>query len=117
MAKTERAELIRKLHERGLTYDEIGELFAVSRQAVWESAAKDFGDGFRPSVVKKIKYVGLRNWMMENRVTLAELERRCGGRKIRSLTKSDFDPSKKNIDAILAVTGLTYEECFKEDEV
>ena len=113
MAK--RSEIYRSLREKGLTYGEIGDIFGVSKQAVHETVNKS-RDGFRASVVQKIKYKGLRDWMMANRVNIAELERRChsGCKMHRSLT-GPYDPSKKNIDAILKVTGLTYEECFKED--
>ena len=53
-------------------------------------------DKFQPAAVKRVKYAGLRQWML------------------RSLT-GPYEPSKRNIDAILKVTGLTYEECFKEE--
>ena len=114
MAGTMRATLFRSLHEKGLTYEEIGELFDMSRQAAWEIANKS-NDGFRVSTIKKIKYKGLREWMLKNRVNLCELERLCGGMKFATLTRTTYNPSKKNIDAILSVTGLTYEECFKEE--
>ena len=63
----------------------------------------------------KVKYVGLRDWMIENCVTVAELERRCGNLRMLASLTGKSNPSKYTIDAILQVTGLTYEECFKED--
>ena len=115
MAKSKRGELIRAMHEKGFTYEEIGNLLGVSKQCAWEAATKS-KNGFHESVIRKVKYEGLRNWLLDNRVNLSELERRCGGCKLRCVLYSGHDPSKKNIDAILRVTGLTYEECFKEVE-
>lgn len=111
MAK--KLEVYKRLREKGMTYDEIGEVFGITKQAVHDTLSHQ-RDGFREKTILKIKYVGLRNWMLENRITITELEHRCG-RRITSLTHDHYDLSKKNIDAILSVTGLTYEECFKEE--
>ena len=111
---SERGKLIRRLHDKGLTYQEIGEIFGLSKQRVHEIASTNSGDSFHEEAVRKIKYVGLRNWMLANRVKVTELEKGCGGRMHNSLS-GKYEPSKKNIDAILAFTGLTYEECFREE--
>lgn len=73
---------------------------------------------FQMNSVIKIKYAGLRKWMIANEVTVSELERRCCSERTfyHCLISSRNEPSKKTIDAILKTTGLTYEECFKEDE-
>ena len=115
MAKlSKRAGLIRALHDKGLTYEEIGELFGITRQAAHQAASA--GDGFHESSVTKVKYEGLRRWMQDNRVSFSELERRCGSSKLHKTLTGDCEPRKKTIDNILQVTGLTYEECFKEDQ-
>ena len=112
-----RVEVYRRLRDlKGMTYEEIAEIFGVTRQAVHHALTRTPGDNFRESTVRKIRFVGLRNWMLKHRVNLVELEKRCGDKRMACLTNSQFNPSKKNIDAILAATGLTYEECFKEDE-
>ena len=73
---------------------------------------------FQMNAVVKVRYIGLRKWMISNKVTIAELERRCGGERTfyHCLISGRHAPSKKTIDAILRTTGLTYEECFKEDK-
>lgn len=113
---SKRADLVRRLHSKGLTYEEIGEIFGVSKQRVFEIAHSKDGDGFHVNAIVKIKYVGLRNWMLEHRVKISDLEKQCGSRMHKSLT-GECDPSKKNIDKILAITGMTYEECFMEEEI
>lgn len=114
MAK--RVELYRRLREKGMTYEEIGELFGVSKQCVHDAVTKN-RDGFHEAATLKIRYSGLRNWMLENRIGLNDLSKRCGVARERlyhNLVR-ECDPRKNTIDAILAATGLTYEECFKED--
>ena len=112
---TKRSEVIVKLHEMGLTYEQIGDMFGVSKQAIHHASVER--DGFRPSTIGRIKYVGLRNWMFANRCKLSDLEKMVGGsRRLSSCLTGKHEPGKKTIDAILRVTGLTYEECFKEDE-
>lgn len=118
MAK--RGEMYVALHDKGMSYTEIGDIFGVSKQAVQQAIAYYNKTPYLPPVaeelIRKVKYEGLSNWMLANCVTFAELERRCGGVRLRKPLLFEFDPSKKNIDAILRVTGLTYEECFKERE-
>lgn len=109
---SKRAQLIRSMHNKGLTYEEIGDIFGISKQAAYQAA--NAGDGVRDDVIAKIKFTGLRDWMLKHRVGLAELERRCGCR-LRSPLIMNGNPKKNTIDIILAVTGLTYEECFKEE--
>jgi predicted transcriptional regulator len=109
---SKRAIMIRKMRDKGLTYESIGEILGISRQAVHQAA--NAGNGFRISTVDKVKYIGLRKWMTDNGVSVAELERRCGTSRLHHSLIRDVEPRKKTIDAILRVTGLTYEECFKE---
>lgn len=57
------------------------------------------------------KYIGIEG------MSLREFSKKCG---IAASTMSRFlngktDIQKRNIDKILKVTGLTYEECFSEE--
>ena len=114
---SKRAIMIRKMHDEGLTYEAIGNILGISKQAVHQAAypPDNKNDGFRVSTVLKIKYIGLRNWLVANRMNTSELERQCGVSRLGASLIGKCEPSKKSIDAILRVTGLTYEECFKED--
>lgn len=61
------------------------------------------------------KYISLENYMISQGISLREFADRCG---IAPSTMSRFlngktDIQKSNIDKILKVTGLTYEECFE----
>ena len=106
--------IVSRLREEGLTYEQIGRVLGVSKQAAHQSLVPR--DGFRLSTVRKVKYVGLRNWMIENRKNISRLEKEIGKERcLSNCLTGKFEPRKKTIDAILRVTGLTYEECFKED--
>lgn len=111
-----RKEMIESLRGKGLTYEEIGEVLGITKQRVHQIATKGYTDKFHPESVRQIRFVGLRNWMLKNRVKVCELEKMCGLSKIyRSIVTDSYEPSKRTIDAILKVTGLTYEECFREE--
>lgn len=112
-----RSDEIRMMHDNGMTYDEISQYFGVSKQAVHQMAGRRGpGDGLHEGSLRKVKYPGLRNWLLTNRVSVRELERMCGASSFHASLIGNSHPTKKSIDAILAATGLTYEECFKEEE-
>lgn len=112
---SKRGDMIRTMHEKGFTYEEIGQLLGISKQAAHNAAVR-IVKGFNATSVEKVKYTGLRNWMMSNQVSVSELSNRCGYAKMYASIVGESEPSKKYIDSILAVTGLTYEQCFKEED-
>lgn len=113
MAK--RVEIYQALRNKGMTYEEIGQIFGVSRQCVHETICRGT-DNFHKASVMKVKYVGLRNWMLDNRMNIGSLEKLIGNQRLHMAIKNNGNPRKDTIDKILAATGLTYEECFKEEE-
>lgn len=62
------------------------------------------------------KYISIETYIKAQGISLREFSNRCG---IAPSTMSRFlsdntDIQKSNIDKILKVTGMSYEECFKE---
>lgn len=62
------------------------------------------------------KYISIETYMRTQGISLREFSHKCG---IAPSTMSRFlrgktDIQKSNIDKILKVTGMSYEECFKE---
>lgn len=117
-----RSDMYRRDRESGMTLQEIAKKPGVSHQAVAMACSKFNVSYFRPVSEKQCIYPGLRAWMNENKVGQAELIRRMGkgigGRtseRIRCILRGNHDPKKNEIDLMLKVTGLTYEEMFKED--
>ena len=107
-----------KMRKKGMSYQEIADRFGVSHQAINVL----FRDGKRvdrkPRNTHQIKYIGIKKYLETNRISIGKFSNMCG---VNSTTlwrnvigKSDM--LKRNIDKILCVTGMTYEEAFKEDE-
>ena len=118
-----RTEQYRYLREQGLTYQEIATRCGVSHQAVAQACAKEKKSQFRKIMPEDCVYHGLRNWMNENYVSRSELYRRmhngspCRGtvaqeisRKMRGIYRWNMS----EIDAMLDITGMTYEQLFRD---
>lgn len=65
-----------------------------------------------------MKYPAIEKYMKDHNSSLREFARRCGipSSTMCRLLKGDTEPYKSTIDKILAETGLSYEECFREGE-
>lgn len=99
-----------ELRSRGYTYKKIGDEFGVSKQYVFQKIGGD-----RKVICANIMYPNLKIWMENNRYTIRSLGSKIGitqydliRRKL--IGKREFN--KSEIDAILRVTGMSYEECF-----
>jgi transcriptional regulator with XRE-family HTH domain len=108
---------------KGMKYREIAAKHGVSYQAVAQvCAARDEGR-FRPFTEEECAYPNLRNWLNENRVMRNELARRMfgyTGGKYTALISNWISgrnyPTKVNIDKLMSITGLTYEQLFSTDD-
>lgn len=65
-----------------------------------------------------MKYPSIEKYMADHNLSLREFARRCdmSSSTMCRLLNGDTELSKSTIDKILTVTGLSYEECFMEDE-
>lgn len=107
MSKIEQYAALRK---QGMTYDAIAKECGVTRQAVHDSVSrrKNRTTYIKPTVVI---FPGLRQWMAEHHIRVAELER-ITGKHLRQALKTGHI-SNQSIELVLAVTGLTYEQAFR----
>jgi transposase len=108
------------LRKQGLTNKEIAEKLGLSRQTVGQILATYNPSYFRHFDEKGCIYKGLREWLNKNKVSRTELIRRTGylphTTKIERLSlclKGEVEFKKCEIDDILAITGLTYEQAFE----
>ena len=64
-----------------------------------------------------MKYIGIEKYMGIEGISLREFAKKCNMpvSTISRFINGKTDIKKSNIDKILKVTGMTYEECFKED--
>ncbi len=115
MTKKE-AEEARKMREAGCTYQEIGQKYGVSRQRIHQI----YSYQFKGKIASECIYQGLSDFLMKNRKGARWLLRETGLpiyensmlNKLRG--KTSFTISE--VKVILAITGQTFEECFKEKE-
>lgn len=122
MPAKERTAMMCKLKEEGKTYNEIAAIYGLSRQRVYQILRKGGKRYFRYISKHLIKYTGLRNWMNTNKISFNELITRVFGyyhpehyKRLSDRLKSGHLPLPL-IKKILEITGLTFEECFMEED-
>jgi hypothetical protein len=106
-----RWEQAKALRAAGKTYREIGEKMGVTKQRAQQLTMYTPGNGLHLYALQAIPYKGLREWMITNGVSFLELNELCGCDTRRAAKGGGCQ--KYTIDAILRVTGLDYETCFK----
>lgn len=121
MSRHPKTDLYRAEREKGLTYQQIAEKHGVSKQCVAQVCGKQSPWKFRYN--NTCIYLGLRRWMNENKITVSELVRRMGHvvhttnhARIRDICLGRTELRKCEIDKLIEITGMTYEELFREEE-
>ena len=115
---SDREQRLLEMVEQGMTYAEIGRAEGISRQRVFQIIGGRQKPHFRELTEKECVYIGIRNWLNEHRMSRAKLAREMYGyyhtTKVPVVNGAlmGSDTSKHTIDAILRVTGLTYEQAF-----
>jgi hypothetical protein len=116
----DRKEQMREMLSQGMTYEEIGREFGISRQRVYQLIGNADTRKFQYFSSERCVYDGLRKYLNENRISTYELARRCFNsshpkrHELLSGALKGSNTTKHTIDKILAVTGLTYEEAFAD---
>lgn len=114
-------EKYRAERAKGKTYQEIADMFGVSRQAVGQACRGSQPLRFQFVTPEACVYPAVRKWMNDNKITRAELCRRMGYEitgggnldKIKSFLKGKNSKTTKTfIDRVIVATGLKYEEIF-----
>lgn len=123
MSRHPRADLYVAERAKGKNYREIAQMYGVSYQVVAAACGKHSPNLFKPFTEKQVVYPNLRRWLNENKVGKREFARRMGnvpgGNEIGNLASwfcGKAYPSKKTIDLMLKITGLTYEELFMRED-
>lgn len=115
-------ELYASMREEGMTYREIAEKCGCSYQNIAMALARRNVARFRHFTEKGCAYPTLRKWLNDNRVCVDEMIRRIYGHNIGGHTRSRWDEilrgrvemKKHDIDSLIRITGMTYEELFGE---
>ena len=109
----------RALRAQGLTYRQIAERLGISHQAVASSLSKSTEATFRFITSDRCIYEGLRAWMNNKKISVAELSRRLtrvphteAQNRLAKKLRGCSELKKNDIDKIIYITGLKYEELF-----
>ena len=104
---------IRKKRAYGATYKQLAEEYGVSQTLIknYVGAEREYT---RLVENKKIKYKGLRDWILQEQITISKMARDIGTNYVTLyyILNGHNDPRKNSIDRILNYTGLTYEQAF-----
>lgn len=124
---TERTAQYIQLRNQNLTYAQIGKMFGVSRQAVnyavntaQRRASCASGDlatlerQRRSNSIARIRYPAIRKWATANNLSIRGMELATGANLRYGLTGGNL--TKRAIDSLCTLTGLSYEEAFKEED-
>ena len=104
-----KSEIYRAERDTGKTYRQIAELYGVSYQNVQQACV------WKPAEYGSCIYPQIKKWMNDNRVKLPEMaERMCvPDHSLRKALNGSASLKKEYIDALIALTGIAYEELFK----
>lgn len=123
MGKHPQADLYVQERMKGKTYAQIAKEYGVCYQTVW-NACKGMQSGrFRAWTKERCIYPNLRKWLNDNRVSLDAFVVRMGcinsgqaAARFSDYLRGRCNPTKKVIDGMLRVTGLTYEQMWERDD-
>lgn len=111
-----------RLYESGMTMDKIGEKFGVSRQRVFQIIGGNTMRHHSAVTPTKCIYIGLRNWLNDNDVSIMGMTRKMYGNSspanyqhTKCVLNGKNNMRKFDIDKIIKITGLTYEKLFEEE--
>lgn len=112
-----------EMREQGKTLQEIADTLGVTKQRVAQYfAGTKYAAGRHYRKVRSI-YPNLANWMYENNFCIATLLVNMGYQytadnalRLKRRVNGDAEFRMRDIKKILELTGMTFEECFKEDK-
>lgn len=100
----------------GCTFKEIADKYGVSKQYIHSLFGGNSGKAWK---TRDYEYPNLGKWMANTKTTIMELSEKigitCNSLSMKLHKKREFRTSE--IKSILKITGMTFEECFKEKEV
>lgn len=101
-----------ELYLSGKSKDEILEVVQTTKRYVFH-VVYEYGKSF---VAERVIFPSVKMWMRNNEITYKDIAEKAGYRSnviVKALTGFQ-PPNKYIIDAILQMSGMTYEEAFAE---
>lgn len=116
MTKQQKEECYQLRHQ-GMTLGQLGVKYGLTRERI-RQIMKEYEErrSGKAARLKTMVFPALRHWMIVKGHTYNSLAEACGVSMvtIRNNLTGQTDLKKGTIDAILEVTGLTYEEAFRK---
>lgn len=105
-----------EMRKDGYTMQEIADEMGVNQRTISLYVPKEERCQARNRVDNYI-YPNINKWLIDNRMSMIKFAREVG---ITKSTMSNYlaglsEPRKSIIDKILEITGMSYEECFREE--
>lgn len=108
----------RELHAQGLSLRRIAAEIGVSYTSVWNYLKRQ-RDIYVPhkwtaDACKKAVYPNLARWILDKEISLNTFAKGCGTKSqvISAMLSGKAAPRYETITAVLAFTGMTFEEAF-----
>lgn len=110
-----RAKTMRK---NGDSLQKIADSLGISRQWIWVIIHRDGNVPYQQKLLNRVIFPAIRNYLYKNRISISQFSVLCNVsyKTIYRGITGQADMPKRTIDQILRITGMTYEEAFKEDE-
>lgn len=101
----------------GATYQEIADTFGVTRQCIEQGLTRKI---WRAPKKYECVFPTLKNWLLERRVSIPRFNEKAkvckSDNTLRRKLDGSFEFTMSEIKAILAFTGMTFEEAFWREE-
>lgn len=119
MTSDEKSE-IKRLRDEGLTYQEIGDRFGVSKQCI-QQLCKRMESPIYVNAISKIQYPQIRSFLFENRIGIGEMNDIVFGGKpkcyLRDRLYGRIRISLEDAQKISEFMGMSMEDCFALKEM
>lgn len=106
------------MRKNGASLKDIADSLGVSKQRIGVILRNTGRATCKPRNTHSIIFPSIRKYLNENRMSISRFAVLCNisGQTMNRAITGQTDMLKRTIDQILRVTGMTYEEAFKEDE-
>ena len=113
---------MRGMREDGYTLQEIGDCFSVSREYVRQLLGNRSYSGTLKKKISKIPYIGLRDHIDDNKLSLAELCRKIDWNEypgsqscFSEYLRGNHEMKMWMIDKLIEITNIPYENLFRKE--
>lgn len=123
--KTNKIITVKEMRREGKTFQQIADAIGVSRQRAHQLYNKNEkrNDYYHAWTEKRCIFHSLRDWFNIHRFNTKDILEQIGlpvSRSneihLRRILNGDATMKKDDIDLLIGLTGMTYEELFREDK-